>query len=147
MGVGKDTAIILNEIEKIIDEGSDSLTQEDTNEIKVVDTEVPLPSAPLELEIPEGKMSLQSKFYIERDGEQAFMSNILKPGALLRIKAPRQFGKTSLLSRVLKHATDNTYQIISLSLQQLDEGAISDLNTLLRQLCAFASRKLKLPLK
>jgi hypothetical protein len=143
----EDTNRILSEIREILHKGSDASTVYGADKITVADTDVPIPNAPLELEIPEGKMCLQSKFYIDREGEQSFMNQILKPGSLLRIKAPRQFGKTSLLSRVLKLAKDNNYQVISLSFQQLDEGVFSDLNQLLMQLCAFTTRNLKLPLK
>ncbi|KST70388.1 hypothetical protein BC008_45175 [Mastigocoleus testarum BC008] len=53
-------------------------------------------------EQPEGQVSLNSAFYIERPPiEDDCYETILQSGALVRIKAPRQMGKTSLLSRIL----------------------------------------------
>jgi hypothetical protein len=141
-----DTGKLLHEIREILrKKQGNSLDQPSVP--KVADTDIPLPNAPLELEIPEGKMGLQSAFYIEREGEKAFINQIRKPGSLLRIKAPRQFGKTSLLSRILKYAQENKFHLISLSFQQFDEGDFSDLSRLLRQICAYASLSLKLPVK
>jgi hypothetical protein len=142
-----DTEDILEEIRKIIHEKQDTYIEHSIVIPKLVDTLVPLPNAPLELEIPEGKMRLQSEFYVEREGEKAFISQIAKPGSLLRIKAPRQFGKTSLLSRVLEFAIQRKFQVVSLSFQQFDEGDFSELNRLTRQICVFATKALKLPLK
>ena len=60
----------------------------------------PLPVA--EPELPEGQVGIASKFYIERPPiEDLCKKEILKAGALIRIRAPRQMGKTSLLARVL----------------------------------------------
>lgn len=114
---------------------------EEPTSIKIDD--FPAPNAPLEF--PSGQVRLDSKYYIARDGDQDCFDTILKPGALVRIKAPRQFGKTSLLSRLTQHAKDNDHHVISLSLQLLDSNSISDLETFLKQLCLIIARKLKLP--
>lgn len=142
----EDTPIILKEIDEVISNGHEPAPVKKTvDKITIVDTEKPIPNAPLELELPEGKMSLQSKFYIKREREQSQINEILKPGALIRIKAPRQYGKTSLLSRILDFAKKNDHEVISLSFQQFDESVIADQNKLLRLLCAYVSKKLKLP--
>ena len=55
----------------------------------------PTPSAK-SWEQPEGQVSLDSAFYVERPPIEAdCYETILQPGALIRIKAPRQMGKTS----------------------------------------------------
>ena len=68
----------------------------------------PLPEALLE--IPQGSVLLKSPFYIERSGEKEFIRRIIAPKALLRIRGPRQYGKTSLLSRVVAFAKEEGCQ-------------------------------------
>ena len=53
------------------------------------------------LELPRGQVPLNSPFYIERPPTELIcFEEILQPGALIRIKAPRQMGKTSLMARI-----------------------------------------------
>lgn len=54
------------------------------------------------LEYPSGQVPLDSLFYIKRSPiEERCYEQIHQPGALIRIKAPRQMGKTSLLARII----------------------------------------------
>jgi transcriptional regulator with XRE-family HTH domain len=54
---------------------------------------------------PNGAVPLGSPFYLERTPIEAQIDReIQKPGGLVRIKAPREMGKTSLLMRVLDSA-------------------------------------------
>lgn len=56
------------------------------------------------LEIPEGVVPLGSPFYIERYPiEKQCYQEIIKPGALILIKAPSLFGKTFLKKRIIAH--------------------------------------------
>jgi AAA-like domain len=95
-------------------------------------------------ELPEGPVNLSSVFYIERPIEVRCYQTILKPGALIRIKAPRQMGKTSLVDRILNHATHHQYRTIRLNLLQAEPTTLSDLNHFLRWFCACISQKLRL---
>lgn len=55
---------------------------------------------PQELEFPNGPVPLNSRLYIKRPPIEAkTYAEVLKPGSLIRIKGPRQMGKTSLLRR------------------------------------------------
>ena len=104
----------------------------------------PLPVA--EPELPEGQVDLASAFYIERPPiESRCTETILQPGALIRIKAPRQMGKTSLMARILHHAGSQGHRTVSLSLQLADGKVFTDLDKFLRWLCASISRRLRLP--
>ncbi len=105
------------------------------------------PPAPIaEPELPEGQLRAASVFYIERPPiEQQCYETIQQPGALIRIKAPRQMGKTSLMARLLYQATQQGYQTVSLNLQLTDRPILTDLNQLLRWLCASVSRRLQKP--
>lgn len=96
-------------------------------------------------ELPEGPVNLNSAFYVERPPtETRCYQTILKPGALIRIKAPRQMGKTSLVDRILHHATVQNYRTVRLNLLQAEPAALSDLNQFLRWFCACISQKLRL---
>jgi transcriptional regulator with XRE-family HTH domain len=95
---------------------------------------------------PNGAVPLGSPFYLERVPAQAQIDReIRKPGALVRIKAPREMGKTSLLLRMLDSANSLGYQTVSLNMEQVDEAILSDLNQFLRWLCANVARQLQLP--
>lgn len=102
----------------------------------------PLPPLPC---YPSGSVPLDSPFYLERIPAQAqIYAELRKPGALVRIKAPREMGKTSLLLRVLDDANRQGYRTASLNLEQIDEEILDNLNRFLRWLCANVSRQLEL---
>lgn len=97
---------------------------------------------------PNGAVPLDSPFYIERTVvETQIFQEIKKPGALVRIKAPREMGKTSLLLRTLDYAEKLGYGIVSLNLEQIDDAILNDLHKFLRWLCANITRQLQLEMK
>ncbi|MGB3558144.1 MAG: AAA-like domain-containing protein [Geitlerinemataceae cyanobacterium] len=111
-----------------------------------IDNTPPLPTAAPELQHPEGQVELKSRFYIPRPPiETRAMETVTQPGALIRIKAPRQMGKTSLMARLLAHAEQQGYYPVSLSFQLADTQLFSDLDRFLRWFCASIGRRLKLP--
>jgi transcriptional regulator with XRE-family HTH domain len=94
---------------------------------------------------PSGAVPLGSPFYLERAHLEAQIEQeIRKPGALVRIKAPKEMGKTSLLLRVLDSAKRLGYRTVSLNLEQVDQAILNDLNQFLRWLCANVARQLQL---
>jgi hypothetical protein len=104
----------------------------------------PLPIAAPEL--PGGQVELASQFYLERPPiESDCYETIIKPGALIRIKAPRQMGKTSLMSRILCHAGAQGCHSVPLSFQLADATIFADLDKLLRWFCSSIGRRLRLP--
>ena len=103
----------------------------------------PLPTAMPEL--PEGQVDLASVFYIERPPiESRACETILQPGALIRIKATRQMGKTSLMARILNQASQHGYRTVALSLQLAEGKVFSDIDKFLRWFCASVGRRLRL---
>jgi len=97
------------------------------------------------LPVPGGLLSLNSQYYIERPPiEERCFETILQSGAVIGIKAPRQMGKTSLMTRILDHAKQNGCRTISLSFQVLDQDDFVDLKTFLYRFCAYVSRGLQL---
>jgi hypothetical protein len=125
-----------------LEESDEEIEAAQENADVEIDDAVPLPNAPLEL--PGDKIQLSSSYYVARDGEREFIDQVLKPKALLRIKGPKQFGKTSLMSRIIKRAKENDHMVIPLSFKRLNVNNINQLDNLLIQLCILASRKLKL---
>ncbi len=104
----------------------------------------PLPVA--EPELPNGQVRLASAFYVERVPYEAqCYREISHPGALIRIKAPRQMGKTSLMARILYQAREQGYRTVPLSFQHADTLVFTNLNELLQWFCARITRKLRLP--
>lgn len=102
-------------------------------------------SEALRPELPEGSVRLGSRFYVERAVEPRCYQAISKLGALIRIKAPRQMGKTSLMTRIVEHATKLGYRTVRLNLGQADEAVLSNLDRFLRWFCACISQKLQRP--
>lgn len=97
------------------------------------------------LENPEGSVSLNSPFYIERPPiELDCYDTILKPGALIRVKAPRQMGKTSLMQRILAHSKQNEYQTAYLNFQSADSEFLSNIDDFLRWFCGMITEELEL---
>ncbi len=97
--------------------------------------ELPIPNAPPEL--PEGQVELASRFYIERPPIEArCYETIVQPGALIRIKAPKQMGKTSLMSRILHCAEMQGSRAIALNFQLASKQIFTNLDTFLQWFCA-----------
>ncbi|MGB3533168.1 MAG: AAA-like domain-containing protein [Microcoleaceae cyanobacterium] len=95
------------------------------------------------LEPPEGQVPLASKFYIERSPVEALSyQEITQPRALLRIKAPRKMGKTSLMVRVLEAARQQQFQTVKISLNRAGSSIFNSTERFLRWLCANTARQL-----
>jgi AAA+ ATPase superfamily predicted ATPase len=101
-----------------------------------------------QFEYPGGVIPLYSPFYIQRPPiEQSCYTEVTKPGALIRIKAPRQMGKTSLLNRIIDHANQRKYRTVYLSFQQIDTAILNSLDKFLQWFCISVSDELNLPEK
>ena len=93
----------------------------------------------------KGQLAPDSPFYIYRPpAEKLLIKEIVQPGALIRIRAPRQFGKTSLIARGLILAEENGFQTAIVSLQLADSSVFESLNQFLQWLCVMVSRSLGL---
>ncbi len=83
--------------------------------------------------------------YIERPPiEQRCYQEILRPGALIRIKAPPKMGKTWLMNRIFQQATTHGYHTVPLNLLQADTATRQNLDRFLRWFCESISRRLQL---
>jgi class 3 adenylate cyclase len=94
----------------------------------------------------KGEVPLDSPFYVERPSiEVLCYETIVQPGALIRIKAPKQMGKTSLMLRILDEAITQNFKTVTLSLQLADADVFTSLSRFLRWFCAVVTRSLELP--
>ena len=143
-----DTFKLLSQILTIIKEGRTSLTAD--HELAVEWKEItstkqsiiqPLPAAAPEL--PGGQVELTSCFYIDRPPiESRCYETIAQPGALIRIKAPRQMGKTSLMARILHHAEQQGSRTVALSFQLANRKIFANSDTFLQWFCASIGQEL-----
>lgn len=150
----EDTIIILKEVLTLlaVPPSNIALEVEEKTEISLTEeissvgsaNSPPMPSA--EPEIPGGQIDVASTFYIERPPiEERCYQTILQPSGLIRIKAPRQMGKTSLMARILHHAALQGYRTVTLSFQLVDKEVFSNLKKFLKWFCAYVGRELRLP--
>jgi len=99
------------------------------------------------LVMPGGNISLYPHYYIDRSKEQDFLHYLLNEGAVMRIKGPRQFGKTSLVSKVLDYGRRHHHQVIPINFQQLTGENLKNLDSLLKIICSQSSKSLNLPVR
>ncbi|MDJ0555019.1 MAG: AAA-like domain-containing protein [Microcoleaceae cyanobacterium MO_207.B10] len=150
----EDTVVILREVltllanppENILPEVEEKQQTSPSAEISSITSAhyPPLPAA--EPELPGGQIDVASTFYIERPPiEERCYQTILQPSGLIRIKAPRQMGKTSLMARILHHAAQQGYRTVPLSFQLVDKEVFNNLDQFLKWFCAYVGRELRLP--
>ncbi|MBE9213349.1 AAA-like domain-containing protein [Plectonema cf. radiosum LEGE 06105] len=96
--------------------------------------------------LPGGQIPLDSIFYIDRPiVESLCYEAIQQPGAMLNIRAPKQMGKTSLMTRILAYAKTLGHKTVSLNLQLADGEILQNLEHFLKWFCARVSKQLDLP--
>lgn len=97
------------------------------------------------LAFPEGAVALDSPFYVERSGVETLCCQTLQqPGSLIRIKAPKLMGKTSLINRMLTYAKEQVGEAVYLDLGSCDRSILTDLDKFLRRFCVLISQQLGL---
>ena len=144
-----DTPKLLESLENIIATGEEPTFIETKKVLFILGdndpNHPPLPIAEPELQRePGGTVPLDSGLYVERHPiEIDCYQEIEQPGALIRIKAPRQMGKTSLMARILNHARKQNYQAISVSFQRADGNLFFNLDQLLRWFSEKVGKRLR----
>ncbi|MBW4659757.1 MAG: AAA-like domain-containing protein [Drouetiella hepatica Uher 2000/2452] len=100
---------------------------------------------PFIIDVPEGSISTDSPLYIDRPPiEQECYEAVLRPGALIRIKAPRQMGKTSLQQRILHRAEEIGHKTGYINFQLVDPKVLTDLDKFLQWFCRTVTDALEL---
>jgi hypothetical protein len=96
------------------------------------------------LEIPEGPVRHDSAFYIHPADEARSCAELDKPGALVRIKSPKGFGKSSLTARLLAYASGKGYRSIALNLEGTDQKFFAEPELFMQWFCAAVGKGLGL---
>jgi AAA-like domain len=138
-------AVGLEDWEELVDRSE--LAEEQVSDLPLTEMKITADLTPPAVlaELPEGSVDLASAFYVERSSmDGRCYETIMQPGALIRIKAPRQMGKTSLLERICDRAEKKHYRTVRLNLSQAEERVFSTLDKFLRWFCTNISYKLKL---
>jgi hypothetical protein len=102
------------------------------------------------LEYPNGRVPLDSYFYLSRDNSEGNIEShcsqaILQPGALIRIKAAKLMGKTSLMSRIFAQAQKEAkIHTVEINLAEVDREKLDNSEAFLRWFCTIVGERLKL---
>jgi transcriptional regulator with XRE-family HTH domain len=102
-----------------------------------------LDPVPLAMPYPDGPVPLNSPFYVERPPIEALAyQEITQPGCVIRIRAPREMGKSSLMLRLLTFAEAQHYHTVSIDCNQIESAYLTDLNRFLRSFCSRVAQEL-----
>jgi diguanylate cyclase (GGDEF)-like protein len=97
------------------------------------------------IEYPDGPVPLNSSLYIPRPPlERQGCQEISQPGAVIRIRAPKKMGKSSVMLRILHEAEKLGYHIATIDFQRFDSSFLKDLDRFLRSFCLQVTQQLKL---
>lgn len=98
------------------------------------------------IQFPSACVALGSQLYINRSPiEELAYAEISRPGCVLRIKAPMRMGKTSLLKRIVVHATtEKQYKNVYIDFQEADAAVFTSLDKFLRWFSTNITRQLHL---
>ncbi len=99
------------------------------------------------LESPEGQVGIDSAFYVASSFEDRCCEEIQKPGSLVRIKSPRNMGKSSLMLRVLDRAAKLGYRTVAIDLEQTNQKFFNDLDKFMQWFCATVGKPLGVKVK
>lgn len=98
-----------------------------------------------EVEYPEGYVPLDSRFYVERYPlEYLCYETVIEPGSLIRIKASKLMGKTSLMRRILSQKDLVNSKNVYLDFASLELSVLTNLEKLERWLCCKVGQELNL---
>jgi hypothetical protein len=134
----------LETAERAIVPAIDNILEESSSAVANVRS-IPSPPPLLNLDNPEGSVSLDCQLYIDRPPiESDCYQTIAKPGALIRIKSPHKMGKTSLLQHILHQAREQGHQTAYLNFQSADSYFLTNLDQLLQWFCGEITNELNL---
>lgn len=143
----EDTCFLIEQLKRAISSGEVLSSGEPSEPGHKVEegSPAPPPHPAAQLEMPEGTMDIQSKFYVERSGDGVAMNAIRQHGVTITIKGPRQVGKSSLLIRVKDAALEQNKRVALIDFQQISKPVLKSAESFLRHFCTLISYKLKIP--
>lgn len=130
----------------LLEQRLEKFTSQDNSQTTETTAAIPttgLTTKPYVLESPEGQVPLASELYIERSPiEQTCYQEILQPRAFIRIFAPRNMGKTSLIARILDYGSSQNYHTVRLSLHRAGTQVLASSDRFLRWFCTNVTGQL-----
>jgi len=106
---------------------------------------IPAGSTSGSLRFPTGPVPLDSAFYVERPPLETLAAEEMEqPGGLVRIKGPKQMGKSSLLLRLLYCAEQQGYRTAYIDFHPLNPSLLESPDIFLRWFCVSISEQLGL---
>lgn len=96
------------------------------------------------LEMVGGAIPLDSKFYVERQVDNAFQKAIARRDSIVLLKGARQVGKTSLLARGLQAARQAGVRVLLTDFQKLNNAQLQDLDSFFFAIGQLLARQLRL---
>lgn len=95
-----------------------------------------------EITYPECSEVLDSPFYIQRNNIDSRGQNLLdRQGCLIRIKAPKQMGKTSLINRLFDYAENNNNIIVYYDFSFIDVNTLNNIDSFFYSLSSFIAEE------
>lgn len=94
------------------------------------------PESSVQPEVPVSSETSEFEFYVEPPDLEVGYQEIVKPGCLLRIQAPPQMGKTSLMSKILDYAKKLGYRTVPLNLREAMIEELENVDRFLQWFCS-----------
>jgi hypothetical protein len=141
-----DTPRLIADLQHAVSGGVLPIKTADTQVVPPTRDETPTAFAnipPRNLESPEGTMSHQSPFYIEREADHEALRSLHDLVGLTVIKGSRQTGKSSLLNQMMAEAGKNGIKTAFIDFQTIENIAIGNANIFYRQFCSLLSLELE----
>lgn len=145
----QDTSRLIAELHQAIKGGELSMDADDAKQALLESGGRPLDAIPAPLaqpallETPEGTISSESCFYVERAEDSKALQSISHQGATIIIKGPRQMGKSSLLIRTINSVKSERRNAF-LDFQLIDKTTLGNEDAFFRQFCWWLTDSLSL---
>ncbi len=115
------------------------------------DNSIPAPRSPRtnpvvdKIDFPGHPLPFSSALYIQRSPlEDLAIESLHQAGSLIRIKAPKRMGKTSLINHIVGNADQAGMQTVVVDMRQADPQVLEDLDHFLRWFCWAVGQQLNL---
>ena len=93
-----------------------------------------------EINFPSSPVVANSSLYINRPPtEDLVYGEIERPGCLLRIEGARKIGKSSLLNKIIAHASAKQYATVVIDFQEVENSLLGNIDKLLQWFCTSIS--------
>lgn len=144
----KNLHLVFGQYETIQASKSQSIIQREPQQSALITVEKHLAFTSDELEFPSVPLASNSRLYINRPPiEELCYAELHKSGCIIRIRAPKRMGKSSLLNQILDYATQQNYRTVYLDFLEADKTSFASLDRFLRWFCINVTHQLNLTSK